>query len=87
METVTYQEKLKELQNTFCEGASSLLTIHINYIIKKYGNWNKYPRKIKKFLKNYLIILIIAIIINIISSLTVTFLLPPLIKLIIKIYV
>lgn len=29
-----YQEKLKELQNTFCEGASNLLTIHINHIIK-----------------------------------------------------
>jgi hypothetical protein len=50
----TYQEKLKELQNTFCEGASNLLTIHINHIIKKYGNWNKYPRKIKKFLKKKL---------------------------------
>lgn len=49
-----YQEKLKEIQKTFCEGASNLLTIHINYIIKKYGNWNKYPRKVKKYLKKKL---------------------------------
>jgi len=50
----TYQEKLKEIQNTFCEGASNLLTIHINHIIEKYGNWNKYPRKVKKYLKKKL---------------------------------
>ena len=41
----------------------------------------------KKFLKNYLIILLIAIILSIISSLFESFLLPGLIKLIIRLYV
>lgn len=43
--------------------------------------------EIKKFMKNYSIILIISIFINILSSLCETFILPSLIKLIIKLYI
>lgn len=50
----TYQEELKYIQATFSENASRLLTSHFNCIIKKYSRWNKYPRKIKKFLKKKL---------------------------------
>lgn len=46
-----YSQKLKEIQNVFCEGAANLIRAHFNYFIDKYGNWNKYPRKIKKKLK------------------------------------
>lgn len=42
---------------------------------------------IKKFLKNYALILLFAILISIISSLSEAFLLPSLIKLIIKLYI
>ena len=42
---------------------------------------------IKRFLKNYLIILVFAIFISIISSIGETFLLPALVKLIIKLYI
>ena len=46
-----YQQKLKEIQDIFCKGISTLVTNHFNYFIDKYGNWDKYPRKIKKKLK------------------------------------
>lgn len=48
---------------------------------------NNNNKEILSFTKNYLIILVIVIVINIISSLSESFLLPALIKLIIKMYV
>ena len=47
-----YYTKLQEIQTTFCKGLEELSINHVNWIIKKYGGWKKYPRKIKKFLKN-----------------------------------
>lgn len=47
----SYQEKLKQVQNIFCNGIQDLILIHYNSFIKKYGGWSKYPRKIKKRLK------------------------------------
>ena len=66
-----------------------ILTIYSILFTKKlldtiFKNNNK---DMKKTLKNYLIILLIAIIISTISSLCESFLLPPLIKLIIKLYI
>ena len=46
-----YQQKLKEIQDIFCKGISTLVINHFNYFIDKYGNCYKYPRKIKKKLK------------------------------------
>lgn len=46
-----YWERLKQIQNTFCNGVQDLILIHYNSFIKKYGGWPKYPRKIKKRLK------------------------------------
>ena len=54
----------------------------IHLIFKNNNNIN-----IKKFLKNYLLILLIIIPISLISSLSESFLLPSLIKLIIKLYI
>lgn len=48
---MSYWEKLKELEDVFCNGIEDLLLIHLNSFIKKYGGWNRYPRKIKKRLK------------------------------------
>lgn len=46
-----YRQKLKEIQSIFSQEISELVTNHFNYFIDKYGNWDKYPRKIKKKLK------------------------------------
>ena len=46
-----YSMELERIQSTFSEDASKIITNHINYIVKKYGNWKRYLRKIKKFLK------------------------------------
>lgn len=46
-----YQEKLQDIQNTFCGGVQDLILIHFNSFIKKYGGWLRYPRKVKKKLK------------------------------------
>lgn len=54
----------------------------INLIFKNNNNFNT-----QKFLKNYTIILLFSIFISIISSLSEAFLLPSLIKLIIKLYI
>lgn len=51
MDKEYYYQKLEEIQDIFCSGVSELLTRHINYIINRYSNWKRYPRKIKKFLK------------------------------------
>ena len=51
MEENAYMLELKRIQSTFSEDASKIITNYINYIVKKYGNWKRYPRKIKKFLK------------------------------------
>ena len=62
---------------------SIMFTIKLFKLIFK-NNPNNH--NILKFFKNYLLILIIVIIINVISSLCETFILPALIKLIIKLY-
>ena len=49
--TEEYFKKLREIQKEFGDGLSQVLTNHFNYVIKKYGNWNRYPRKVKKMLK------------------------------------
>ena len=54
----------------------------IQIILKRETN-----EKISPFLKNYFLILIICIVISLISSVSETFLLPALIKLIIKLYI
>ena len=54
----------------------------ISLIFKNNNNFNT-----RKFLKNYAIILVFSIIMSIISSLSEAFLLPSLIKLIIKLYI
>lgn len=54
----------------------------IQVIISRQGN-----EKISSFLKNYFLILILCIVIALISSVCETFLLPSLIKLVIKLYV
>ena len=54
----------------------------IRVIISRQGN-----EKISSFLKNYFLILILCIVIALISSVCETFLLPSLIKLVIKLYV
>ena len=46
-----YREKVEEIQGAFADAVKSLLASHFNFIINKYGNWKKYPRKIKKYLK------------------------------------
>ena len=46
-----YFKKLREIQKEFGDGLSQVLTNHFNYVIKKYSNWNRYPRKVKKMLK------------------------------------
>lgn len=51
MDKEYYHQKLEEIQNVFCSGVSELLTYHVNYVINRYGNWKRYPRKVKKFLK------------------------------------
>ena len=51
MEENAYMMELKRVQSTFSEDASKIIVSYINYIVKKYGNWKRYPRKIKKFLK------------------------------------
>ena len=48
---MSYSEKLKDIQDVFCNGVQDLILIHFNSFIKKYGGWNRYPRKIKKKLK------------------------------------
>lgn len=47
-----YPAKLREIQATFCGGLEELFINHVNWIIRKYGGWKKYPRKVKKLLKN-----------------------------------
>ena len=47
-----YPTKLQEVQTTFCEGLEELFLNHVNWIIRKYGGWKRYPRKEKKLLKN-----------------------------------
>lgn len=49
--------------------------------------YNQNNQELLKFLKNYLIIIVIAIILGAISSLSETFILPALIKLIVKLYI
>lgn len=49
--TEKYFEELKKVQKEFGDGLSQVLTNHFNYIIKKYSNWSRYPRKVKKMLK------------------------------------
>lgn len=46
-----YTEKLQEIKDEFSRGLSKLLVKHCNHVIVKYGNWKKYPRKVKKYLK------------------------------------
>ena len=46
-----YTTLLKEIQETFCSNLEYSVVNHFNWIITKYGGWNRYPRKIKKFLK------------------------------------
>ena len=46
-----FRQEIEEIKNKFGDGLSKVPTEHTNNIIKKYGNWNKYPRKIKKMLK------------------------------------
>lgn len=46
-----YTEKLQEIKEEFSRGLSKLLVKHYNHAIIKYGNWKKYPRKVKKYLK------------------------------------
>lgn len=46
-----YSQKLRQIQKIFAEGISDMITNHINFFIEKYGNWEKYPRKVKKKLK------------------------------------
>ena len=46
-----YFKKLREIQKEFGDGLSQVLINHFNYVIKKYSNWNRYPRKVKKMLK------------------------------------
>ena len=46
-----YPAALKEIQETFCSNLEYSVVNHFNWIITKYGAWNRYPRKIKKFLK------------------------------------
>ena len=46
-----YREKVEEIQGAFADYVKSLLASHFNFIINKYSNWKRYPRKVKKFLK------------------------------------
>lgn len=46
-----YFEELKRMQQNTCELLGTALTFYINRIAEKYGNWKRYPRKVKKFLK------------------------------------
>ena len=55
----------------------------LNLIIFK----NKQDNNILKFFRNYVFILIIAIIVSIISSISEAFLLPAIIKIIIKLFI
>lgn len=61
---------------------SVIFSIELLKVIFKDNN-----NSIKKYIKNYLIIILIAIIISIISSLSEAFILPSLIKLIIKLFI
>ena len=47
-----YPTKLQEIQTTFCKDLEELFINHVNWIIRKYGGWKRYPRKEKKLLKN-----------------------------------
>ena len=60
-----------------------MFTSKVNLIIFK----NKQDNNILKFFRNYVFILIIAIIISIISSISEAFLLPAIIKIIIKLFI
>lgn len=46
-----YFTSLKNIQEESSKKLTELFTKHFNYIIKKYGRWSKYPRKVKKTLK------------------------------------
>ncbi len=59
-------------------------TIKLLKLIFKRNNNNQ---EIIKYLKNYSIILLLSVIANIISSLSETFILPAIIKLVIKLYI
>lgn len=50
----SYKEKLKEIQNIFCEGTSELLTIHINYIHETFKDKKKANRYIREMKLNTL---------------------------------
>lgn len=45
---MSYKEKLKELQNVFCEGVSELLTIHCNYIHETFADKKKANKYIRE---------------------------------------
>lgn len=47
----TYKTRLKNLQETIQQGITDLISNYYNYQLKKYGGWNRYPRKKKKRLK------------------------------------
>ena len=47
----TYETRLKNLRETIQQGITDLISNYYNYHLKKYGGWNRYPRKIKKRLK------------------------------------
>ena len=47
----TYETRLKNLRETIQQGITDLISNYYNYQLKKYGGWNRYPRKIKKKLK------------------------------------
>lgn len=46
-----YETRLKNLRETIQHGITALISNYYNYQLKKYGDWNRYPRKIKKKLK------------------------------------
>lgn len=46
-----YWEKVNEIAEFSANCIKSIITSHFNSIVNKYGNWRRYPRKIKKFLK------------------------------------
>ena len=47
----TSETRLKNLRETIQQGIADLISNYYNYQLKKYGDWNRYPRKIKKKLK------------------------------------
>ena len=52
-EEIAYFVKiLNNIETEFRDYFENMLFEHLNNMYKKYNNWKKYPRRVKKFLKS-----------------------------------